>query len=117
MVAAPDEKWGEVPVAFVVHQPDEPITEEMLNSYLAGRIAKFKMPRAWYVGSEALPKTGTGKILKRDLRERFWKKRRIEFRASHLSCVPEVGMRLLRGTGGAPRLLPRRVRCTPQMDQ
>lgn len=72
VVAAPDDKWGEVPVAFVVHHAAEPLTEEILGAHLAGRIAKFKMPRAWYFGYEALPKTGTGKILKRDLRERFW---------------------------------------------
>ncbi len=73
VVAAPDEKWGEVPVAFVVAKPGEALTEEILTSYLTGRLARFKMPRAWYFLAEPLPKTGTGKIMKRDLREQFWK--------------------------------------------
>ncbi len=72
VVSAPDEKWGEIPVALIVHAPDEVLTEEIMASYLAGRLAKFKMPRQWQFTTEALPKTGTGKILKRDLRERFW---------------------------------------------
>jgi fatty-acyl-CoA synthase len=72
VVAAPDEKWGEIPVAFVVHAPDHVLDEATLTAYLAGRLAKFKMPRAWRFTTEALPKTGTGKILKRDLREQFW---------------------------------------------
>ena len=72
VVAAPDEKWGEIPIAFIVHAPNEVLTEAMMTAYLAGRLAKFKMPRAWHFTTEALPKTGTGKILKRDLREQFW---------------------------------------------
>ena len=36
------------------------------------RIAKFKMPRRFEIGDAALPKTGTGKIVKRTLRETFW---------------------------------------------
>jgi len=72
VVAAPDEKWGEIPVAFVVLKPGEGLTPEDLGAFLTTRIAKFKMPRAFEFVSEALPKTGTGKILKRELRERFW---------------------------------------------
>ena len=73
VVAAPDDRWGEMPVAFVVNKPDESLDEAAITTYLAGRLAKFKMPRAWYFPSEPLPKTGTGKILKRELREQFWK--------------------------------------------
>ncbi len=72
VVAAPDEKWGEVPVAFIFPRAGEALDEETLAAYLAGRLARFKMPRAWYFVDEALPKTGTGKILKRGLREQFW---------------------------------------------
>jgi fatty-acyl-CoA synthase len=73
VVAAPDERWGEVPVAFVVTKPGTEISAEALSEFLCSRIAKFKTPRAWYIGTEPLPKTGTGKILKRELREQFWK--------------------------------------------
>ncbi len=72
VVAAPDLKWGEIPVAFIVLKEGRELTEDELNVFLLERIAKFKMPRAIEFLAEALPKTGTGKILKRELRERFW---------------------------------------------
>ena len=77
VVSAPDDRWGEVPVAFVVRQPDQTVTQEMLVEHLAGRLARFKIPRAWYFQSEPLPKTGTGKIFKRQLREPFWNDKRV----------------------------------------
>jgi fatty-acyl-CoA synthase len=73
VVAAPDARWGEVPVAFVVPKTGVDLTEQILCDFIATRLAKFKMPRAWYFVADALPKTGTGKILKRELREQFWK--------------------------------------------
>jgi fatty-acyl-CoA synthase len=73
VVGAPDPKWGEAPVAFVVPKPGETIHEELLIAFLAERLARFKMPRSWYFQTELLPKTGTGKVLKRELREQFWK--------------------------------------------
>jgi fatty-acyl-CoA synthase len=80
VVAAPDPKWGEIPVAFVVLKPGAKLTQEDLCGFLCERIAKFKMPRAVEFVPEALPKTGTGKIVKRELRERFWagKQRRVQ---------------------------------------
>jgi len=56
----------------VVLKPDETLSQATLAEFVAERLAKFKMPRAWFFRSEPLPKTGTGKILKRDLREPFW---------------------------------------------
>ena len=80
VVAAPDAKWGEIPVAFVVLKPGAKITEDELCFFLQERIAKFKMPRAIEFVEGALPKTGTGKIVKRELREKFWagKERRVQ---------------------------------------
>jgi fatty-acyl-CoA synthase len=72
VVAAPDARWGEVPVAFVVLKPGETLTEPELTAFLQSRIAKFKLPKQVEFVSGALPKTGTGKILKRELREQFW---------------------------------------------
>jgi acyl-CoA synthetase (AMP-forming)/AMP-acid ligase II len=72
VVSAPDPKWGEVPVALVVFKPGQSLTQEQLIEFLAPRIAKFKMPRLVEFTETALPKTGTGKIVKRELRERFW---------------------------------------------
>jgi len=80
VVAAPDPKWGEVPAAYVVRKPGATLTTEELCAHLAGRIAKFKMPRRFEFSDAPLPKTGTGKILKRELRETFWsgKERRVQ---------------------------------------
>jgi len=80
VVAAPDPQWGEVPAAYVVRKPGAALTEEDLCAYLQGRIAKFKMPRRFEFTDDPLPKTGTGKILKRELRENFWsgKDRRVQ---------------------------------------
>jgi acyl-CoA synthetase (AMP-forming)/AMP-acid ligase II len=72
VVAAPDPVWGEVPAAYVVLKPNRKLTERELCDFLQGRIAKFKMPRRFVFREEPLPKTGTGKMLKRELREVFW---------------------------------------------
>jgi fatty-acyl-CoA synthase len=72
VVAAPDNKWGEIPAAFVVLKPGQALTAEQLCEFLAGRIARFKIPRTFEFLETPLPKTGTGKIVKRELREMFW---------------------------------------------
>jgi len=72
VVAAPDSKWGEVPAAFVVLKPGQALTAERLCEFLAARIARFKIPRMFEFLETPLPKTGTGKIVKRELREMFW---------------------------------------------
>jgi fatty-acyl-CoA synthase len=80
VVGAPDDTWGEVPVAFVVLKPGLACTEKDLLEFAARSVAKFKLPRRFEFVSEALPKGGTGKILKRELREKFWqgKERRVQ---------------------------------------
>ncbi|HEX4277275.1 MAG TPA: long-chain-fatty-acid--CoA ligase [Bryobacteraceae bacterium] len=80
VVGAPDAVWGEIPVAFVVTKSDHPCTEEELAAFAATRIAKFKLPKKYVLRTEPLPKGGTGKILKRELREQFWegKDRRVQ---------------------------------------
>jgi fatty-acyl-CoA synthase len=72
VVAAPDEKWGEIPVAIVVVKPEAKLDAPELMIHLEGRLARFKLPRQVHFVPGPLPKTGTGKILKRDLREQFW---------------------------------------------
>ena len=73
VVAAPDENWGEIPVAWVVLKPGESLTTEALMRFVGQRLAKFKLPRVIHFSEEELPKTGTGKILKRELRDSFWR--------------------------------------------
>ncbi len=70
VVAGPDDKWGEVPVAFVMLRPGEQLGEDELIGHVKSRIARYKAPRA--VHFVDLPKTGTGKIQKFVLRERLW---------------------------------------------
>jgi acyl-CoA synthetase (AMP-forming)/AMP-acid ligase II len=80
VVAAPDPQWGEVPAALVVLKPGQQLAEPELCAYLEGRLGRFKMPRLFQFSGQPLPKTGTGKILKRELREAFWsgKDRRVQ---------------------------------------
>ena len=75
VVAAPDEKWGEVPVAIVLRRPGATLTKEELMEFLRARLGRFKMPHAVEFREEPLPKTGTGKIRKLDLREQYWQGR------------------------------------------
>ncbi len=80
VVAAPDEKWGEVPAAIIVRKPGTDLTAESILPYLSERLGKFKLPRLIEVQDEPLPKTGTGKIRKLVLKERFWagKEKRVQ---------------------------------------
>ncbi|BBU58186.1 acyl-CoA synthetase [Mameliella alba] len=67
VVAKPDEKWGEVPCAFVELKDGHDVTEADLVAYARERLAGFKTPKA--VVFQELPKTSTGKIQKFALRE------------------------------------------------
>lgn len=68
VVAKADEKWGEVPCAFVTLLPDvPPLTQEDIIEYCRANLAHYKCPKA--VRFSALPKTSTGKIQKFKLRE------------------------------------------------
>ena len=80
VVGAPDPIWGEIPVAFVVVRPGQSCTEKELHDFAMQRLAKFKLPKKYIFQTEPLPKGGTGKILKRELREQFWqgKDRRVQ---------------------------------------
>ena len=67
VVGRPDEKWGEVPVAFVTPHPDAVVTEEDIISHVRQRLAHFKAPKSVVFGE--LPKTSTGKVKKFELRK------------------------------------------------
>ena len=68
VVGMPDERWGEVPRAFVALRPGQSAGEEELIAWVRERLAGFKTPKRIDVLPE-LPKSGTGKILKTRLRE------------------------------------------------
>ena len=66
VVAKPDDKWGEVPCAFVELKPGQSATEKDLIAFCRERLAGFKTPK--HVVFADLPKTSTGKIQKFELR-------------------------------------------------
>jgi fatty-acyl-CoA synthase len=69
VVAMPDEKWGEVPCAFVEVKETATVTEQDLIAFCRERLAGFKCPKK--IVFEELPKTSTGKIQKFELRKAF----------------------------------------------
>jgi fatty-acyl-CoA synthase len=70
IVAAPDEKWGEVPLAFVLLKDGCSATAAELIEFCRSRLSHFKCPKVIEFGP--LPKTATGKIRKNELRDRVW---------------------------------------------
>jgi fatty-acyl-CoA synthase len=72
VVAAPDEKWGEIPVAFVDLKAGETAAEADLIAHVRGQLARFKAPKRVVFGP--LPKTATGKVQKNVLRDRLKQK-------------------------------------------
>ena len=68
VVAKPDAKWGETPVAFIEVKPGAVVTADELIAHCRALLAGYKLPRD--VRFEAIPKTSTGKIQKFALRER-----------------------------------------------
>ena len=73
VIPIPDEKWGEAPKGLVVTKPGSSVTEAELLEFCRSRIAHFKCPQSIDF-LESLPKTATGKVLKRRLREPYWSK-------------------------------------------
>ena len=72
VVGLPHDKWGEEVTAFVIPQhPDDPPTEEEIIDFCRGKMAGYKRPKAVrFISREEMPRTGSGKILHRVLRER-----------------------------------------------
>jgi fatty-acyl-CoA synthase len=70
VIAVPDERWGEVPKAFVTLKPGKAATADEIIAHVRGRIAHFKAPKHITFGE--LPKTSTGKIQKYVLRTKEW---------------------------------------------
>jgi acyl-CoA synthetase (AMP-forming)/AMP-acid ligase II len=79
VIAVPDEKWGEVPKALVVLRAEQAATEAEILDHCRCHLAGFKVPKSVEF-SPGLPKGGTGKILKKVLREPYWagRKRQVQ---------------------------------------
>jgi len=67
VVALADDKWGEVPVAFIVTEKGHEFDPEALRYCVAEHLARYKQPKHYWQ-LEALPLSGSGKVLKKDLR-------------------------------------------------
>ena len=73
IVAAPDDKFGEVGAAFIIKAPNSSLTTDQVISYAREHLANYKVPR--YVEFvDAFPMNAMGKVLKRDLKVMFEKK-------------------------------------------
>jgi acyl-CoA synthetase (AMP-forming)/AMP-acid ligase II len=68
----PDPQWGELVMACVVLKPGKALTVDDLIAHCRRSLANYKIPRRVEFSETELPKSGSGKILKRMLRERFW---------------------------------------------
>lgn len=71
IIAAPDERWGEVPAAIVVLKPGVEASESELIEFCRERLAHYKCPKKIDF-LDVLPRTATGKIQKNVLRDKFW---------------------------------------------
>src|SRR5437764_1577675 len=68
----PDQQWGELVMACVVLKPGKSLSADELVAHCRRSLANYKVPRRVEFSQTELPKSGSGKILKRILRERFW---------------------------------------------
>ena len=68
----PDPQWGELVMACAVLKPEKALSVDDLITHCRRSLANYKIPRRIEFSETELPKSGSGKILKRILRERFW---------------------------------------------
>jgi long-chain acyl-CoA synthetase len=68
----PDPQWGELVMAYVVLKANETLTAEELVAFCRRSLASYKLPRRIEFSGTELPKSSSGKVLKKTLRERFW---------------------------------------------
>ena len=73
VIGIPDNEAGEVPKAFVVAKGD--ITEQQVQDYVASKVAPYKKLRGGVTFVEAIPKTASGKILRRLIRDEIDKQK------------------------------------------
>ncbi len=68
----PDDQWGEAVHAVVVVRPGHELTGDEVVAHARATIAGYKVPRSVDIRTDELPKSGPGKVLKRELRAPFW---------------------------------------------
>ncbi len=72
VLGIPHDVWGEAVHAVVVCKPGMQVTSDELIDHTRTLIAGYKVPRSIEFAQDALPKSGAGKILKKDLRDKYW---------------------------------------------
>jgi fatty-acyl-CoA synthase len=78
-----DPDWGETGVAVVVAKdPKDPPSQQALETFLEGRLAKYRWPRHWFFWTE-MPKSGYGKIVKKDLKAMLESQGQLPSRSVH----------------------------------
>jgi acyl-CoA synthetase (AMP-forming)/AMP-acid ligase II len=75
VIGIPDDQWGEVVHAIVILKVGGQVTGTDLIAHCHSLIAGYKCPRSVEFRTEALPLSGVGKVLKRELRKPFWEGR------------------------------------------
>jgi fatty-acyl-CoA synthase/long-chain acyl-CoA synthetase len=74
VIGVPSDEWGESVHAVVVPAPGAALTQDDVTAYAREHLASYKIPRSVSFAEE-LPRTGSGKLLKRELRKPFWEGR------------------------------------------
>jgi acyl-CoA synthetase (AMP-forming)/AMP-acid ligase II len=74
VIGIPDERWGETILAFLVLREGEQLTQDEAIAFCRERLAGYKVPRQIEYLDE-IPRNASGKVLKKDLREPYWKDR------------------------------------------
>lgn len=72
VVSAPDDRWGERVQAVVTLKPDQAVNETDLLAFCKTRLSGYKCPKALEIWKE-VPTTPVGKILRKDVKKKFWK--------------------------------------------
>jgi acyl-CoA synthetase (AMP-forming)/AMP-acid ligase II len=71
VIGVPDEKWGEAVKGIVELRPGSEVDEETLRAFVKDKLGSVKTPKTVDIVAQ-LPRSPVGKVLKKDLRERFW---------------------------------------------
>lgn len=71
VIGVPHDQYGEVPRAFVVLRPKQETTEKEIQDYIAGKVAVYKKLEGGVTFLDEIPKNVSGKILRRELKEKF----------------------------------------------
>jgi long-chain acyl-CoA synthetase len=77
VIGVPDKQWGEAIKAIVVKTPESDVTEGSVIEYCHEKLAKYKVPKSVSF-VDSIPRTLTGKILKKDLRKEYWGEKDIQ---------------------------------------